>query len=336
MNDIMDIGDLGFGDSDSAKNEVNKTVEDEEKRKYINDNIISKGYNLEDLSSSITMRTGLTINEINLDTLKKEIEFYKTQSLKESNKSTKANKVGGKTLKDDFLKELYEPENIDIKTATQLESKLTEFEKQQKKINPVVKDGIQQKASGLFSSKFTYSFTLECPELETKVTRTLDDFIFFQNELNERYPFRSIPPMLPEKYKDNSYTSEFLTRYLNRFLEHCVNRKILRTSPITLEFLELDNENWAVYKNNLTKNKYICQYNMENYISMEGKLNFSFNQEQVDLPEKFYKKILAYPAIYNNLNIALGKIINDYNNLGKHMKLASDAFSALYNFGKDH
>ena len=142
--------------------------------------------------------------------------------------------------------------------------------------------------------------------------------------------------MLPEKYKDNSYTSELLTRYLNRFLEHCVNRKILRTSPITLEFLELDNENWAVYKNNLTKNKYICQYNMENYTSLEGNLNFSFNQEQVSAPEKFYKKISAFPAIYNNLNTAMGKIINDFNNLGKHMKQASDAFSALYNFGKDH
>ena len=135
--DILDIGDLGFGDGE-AKVEVSKTVEDQEKQQYINDNIIAKGYNLEDLSSSITMRTGLTINEISLDVLKKEIEFYKTQSLKESYKSAKANNVG-KKLKEEFLNELYEPENIDIKTATQLESKLTDFEKQQKKINPVVK-----------------------------------------------------------------------------------------------------------------------------------------------------------------------------------------------------
>ena len=66
--DILDIGDLGFDEE-----EKQEQVKDEnpEKQKYINDNIIAKGYNLEDLSRSITVRTGLTINEISLDTLKK-------------------------------------------------------------------------------------------------------------------------------------------------------------------------------------------------------------------------------------------------------------------------
>ncbi len=60
-NDILDIGDLGFDEE-----EKQEQVKDEnpEKQKYINDNIIAKGYNLEDLSRSITVRTGLTINEI--------------------------------------------------------------------------------------------------------------------------------------------------------------------------------------------------------------------------------------------------------------------------------
>ena len=65
--DILDIGDLGFDDQQQA-NSINKVDENPEKQKYINDNIISKGYNLDDLSRSITVRTGLTINEISLDT----------------------------------------------------------------------------------------------------------------------------------------------------------------------------------------------------------------------------------------------------------------------------
>ena len=331
----MDIGDLGFADNNAINSAEKNDEESKEKQKFINDNIISKGYNLEDLSSSITMRTGLTINEISLDTLKKETEFFKTQSMKETYKATKSLK-SGKSAKDDYLKELYEPENIDLKTTTQLESKLTEFEKQQKKINPIVNNGNQLKASSLFGSKISYTFNVECAELGTKVERSLEDFVFFQNVLNERYPFRSIPPLLPEKYKDNNFTADLLTRYLNRFLQHACNRKILRTSPITLEFLELNKEEWATYKTNLSKNKYVCQYNMENYTTLEGYLKFSFNQDQVYLPEKSYKKLVAFPAIYNNLNNAMGKIINDFNNLGRHMKQASDAFSALYNFGKEH
>ena len=59
--DILDIGDLGVeeGKTNSINNQVD---ENPEKQKYINDNIIAKGYNLDDLSRSITVRTGLTIN----------------------------------------------------------------------------------------------------------------------------------------------------------------------------------------------------------------------------------------------------------------------------------
>ena len=61
--DILDIGDLGVEEG-QIQGQKAKVDENPEKQKYINDNIISKGYNLDDLSRSITVRTGLTINEI--------------------------------------------------------------------------------------------------------------------------------------------------------------------------------------------------------------------------------------------------------------------------------
>jgi hypothetical protein len=124
--DILDIGDLGFDEEDkNAQNQIKD--ENPEKQKYINDNIIAKGYNLEDLSRSITVRTGLTINEISLDTLKKEVEFYKTQQLKESYRVAKEMKAG-KTKKDDIITELYSPEQFSIKTQKNPESDLTKLE----------------------------------------------------------------------------------------------------------------------------------------------------------------------------------------------------------------
>ena len=330
--DILDIGDLGFDDENQQK-VVSKIDENPEKQKYINDNIISKGYNLDDLSRSITVRTGLTINEISLDTLKKEIEFYKSQQLKESYKVAKEIKAG-KTKKDELINELYTSEHLKLKTVTQLENTLTKFESEQKRITPQITESKQEKTGGILGKKIIYYFTIKCPELNTEVVRTLEDFEFFQKELIKRYPFRFIPPIFP-KNKDKVYSHELFKRYLNRFLDYLVQRKILRTSPITLEFLELNKDEFATYRKKLESAEYHCQYNMENYTTMKGSLEIDFSQEQVGVPEKMFKRIEATQSIYKNLNIAMGKIINDLNNLGAHMEQASDAFSALSNYSKD-
>ena len=329
--DILDIGDLGFDDQQG--NSINKVDENPEKQKYINDNIISKGYNLDDLSRSITVRTGLTINEISLDTLKKEIEFYKTQQLKESYKASKEMKAS-KNKSELVSTELYSPEHFQIKTAPQLENTLTKLEAEKKKINPTITDSRQEKLGGLIKKKMAYYFTVKCPEINTEVIRTLEDFEFFYNVLIERYPFKFIPPIFP-KNKDKIYSHELFKRYLNRFLEYIAQRKILRTSPITLEFLELNTEEFAIYRKKLTANKFVCQYSMENYTTMKGVLDVNFNYEQIAGPDKLYKKLEATQSIYKNLNTAMGKIINDLNNLGRHMLQASNAFSALSNYGRE-
>ena len=329
---ILDIGDLGFDEEQGGKKAV-KIDENPEKQKYINDNIIAKGYNLDDLSRSITVRTGLTINEISLDTLKKEIEFYKTQQLKDSYQASKEMKVG-KTKRSEVVTELYVPEHFQLKTAVQLENDLTKLENEKKKITPSITDSRHEKVGGIFGKKDIYYFTIKCPELNTEVVRTLEDFEFFQNVLVERYPFKYIPPIVP-KNRDKEYSHELFKRYLNRFLDYLCQRKILRTSPITLEFLELDSNSFATYRKNLTNNKYICKYNMENYTTMKGQLDINFTQDQINEPEKLFKRIDATQSIYKNLNIALGNVVNDLNNLGRHMLQASNAFSALSNYTRE-
>ena len=330
--DIFDIGDLGFDEDQKEKKEE---VHDEnpDKQKYINDNIIAKGYNLEDLSRSITVRTGLTINEITLDTLKKEVEFYKTQQLKESYKVAKEMKAG-KTKKDDIITELYSQEKFNIKTAKNPESDLTKLESEKKRINPVITNSSQEKKGGILGKKMYYTFTISTPEIKAEVTRTLEDFEFFHDVLVERYPFKYIPPIFPRN-KDKTYSHELYRRYLTRFLDHVVQRKILRTSPITLEFLELNTAQFEIYRKSLTNNKFFCKYNMENYMTVKGQIQFDFSPEQIVLPDQYYKKLEATSSIYDHLNTVMGKIVSDLNNLGRHMREASEAFSALSNYSKD-
>ena len=330
--DIFDIGDLGVEES-KKQGQSQKTDESQEKQKYINDNIISKGYNLDDLSRSITVRTGLTINEISLDTLKKEIEFYKTQQLKDSYKATKEIK-SAKISRNEISTELYAPEHLQLKTAPQLENTLTKLEAEKKRITPTITDSRQEKVGGILGKKTIYYFTIKTPEINTEVVRTLDDFEFFKNVLLERYPFKFIPPIF-SKNSDKVYSHELYKRYLNRFLEYICQRKILRTSPITLEFLELNTQEFAIYRKTLTDNKFFCKYNMENYTTMKGNLDVNFNYEQINEPDKLFKKLDATKSIYKNLDNAMGKIVNDFNNLGRHMLQASNCFSALTNYSRE-
>ena len=332
--DIMDIGDLG-AEAEREKEQEQIPDESPEKKKYIDENVISKGIYLEDLSRSITIRTGLTINEINLDLLKKEVEFFKNEQKKESLKLEKELKSASKMEKNDILKKLFSNERFQIKTKSQLNNKLVEMEAENKKINPKICHSHQEKTGGgLLGKKITYYFNIKCPELNTEVGRTLEDFEFFQKILIERYPFRYIPPIFP-KSAEKEYSHELFKRYLNRFLEYISQRKILRTSPITLEFLELDSNSFFTYKKNLTANKYVCKFNMENFINMKGNLDLEFTQDKLNECEKIYKKIEATRSIYKNLDVAMGKIINDLNNLERHMKQASNAFSALFNYNKE-
>ena len=50
---------------------------------------------------------------------------------------------------------------------------------------------------------------------------------------------------------------------------------------------------------------------------------------------EYYKKIEATSSIYKKLNTIMGKIVKDLNNLGRHMRQASEAFSALKNYSSD-
>ena len=56
-------------------------MEQQEKQKYINDNIIEKGYNPEDLSNFITRLKGVSIEALSLKELQICIEQFKTEQL---------------------------------------------------------------------------------------------------------------------------------------------------------------------------------------------------------------------------------------------------------------
>ena len=235
-----------------------------------------------------------------------------------------------KSKKEEQLEELYKPQQIEIKLSPREENKLTELEKNSKKLTFKISEENFVKKNIFSTPKVTCK--IECPELESTVTRSLEDFEWLKSQLNEKYPMMYIPP-LPDKksIKDGKIVS----RYIEKFLNVIARRKVLRVSEIIQEFLSSDEKNFEAYKKKLSENPFKLAANMENFKSSKDSLKFDFKKEQIFLPDKYIKKLEPAKSLYDNLDTIVSSISADFANLNKHMKELSDVCGKLNKIAKD-
>ena len=140
-----------------------------------------------------------------------------------------------KSKKEEQIEELYKPISIEINLSPKEENKLTELEKNSEKLSiKISEENLVKK--GIFSSP-KFSCKIECPALQSSVTRTLEDIEWLKIQLNEKYPMIYIPPIPDKKcLKD----AETIKRYIEKFFNVIIRRKILRTSKIIEDFLTSD------------------------------------------------------------------------------------------------
>ena len=237
---------------------------------------------------------------------------------------------------------LYTPEKYSIQTNTQQDCKLLDFEKEKKKITVLISE--PKKETKSFFSQKIYSFLITCEELETKVRRTFTDFEWFKNQLNQRYPFILVPPIQKESLlnslyninllgkKDSQYDNELLNlkmRYLTQFMNALLRKKILRTSPLVLEFLRLPESDFKKYKDYLNKNPFGLSITLSNLKTMKGKVDFELNDEIINKTNNLYKNLQPSIQAFNKINSAIVNVANDMKNLNNHMKEIGEAFTGL-------
>jgi hypothetical protein len=230
-----------------------------------------------------------------------------------------------KSKKEEQIEELYKPQTIEIKLLPKEENQLTALEKESKKISIKLSEESVSKKNIFAFSKFACK--IECPELNSAVIRSLEDIEWLKSQLNEKYPMVYIPPI----YKKNIKSPESVSRYVQKFFDSIIRRKILRTSSILQEFLT--NDQFEGYKKNMKEFK--LAPNMENFKSNKESLKFDFKEEQLNLPQKYLKKIELPKSLYNNLGTVLSNIANDFQFLNKHFKEANEIFAKLYKSSKD-
>ena len=312
--------------------------EEELKNKYITKDIIEKGYNPDDLASFVIRKTGMQISNLNLETLENMIDKFKSEQLVNSVSSLQRKKIKNFSVND----VLYTPEKFSIETNKQQENELLNLVlNKNKKINVIINE--PEKVSGGFFSNEYYTYTVICEELNTKNKRTFDDFEWLKIELNYRYPFILVPPLLTKFYfeqnnqgKDKNFIINEIIRYLNTFMKSILRKKILRTSPILYEFLRLSKEDLNKYKNLLKKQKSNSNnLTLDKLITVKGKLEIELNKELDSNANNLNNKLTPLINSYKNLILNINEIVNDYKNLSNHMKNISDSFQEILNLGND-
>jgi len=237
-------------------------------------------------------------------------------------------------------KAIYSLESFNFKTSPQQNNKLLEFAQNKKNFQIAVTESKKESEGGFFS-KAIFSYRVECPELGSDVRRTYADFEWLRNQLNKRYPLR-LTPVIPKENSvkqvgknlrnENEESFELRKiRYLNRFLESILKKKILATSPILYEFLVLDNENFIKYKNFLDKKQYELDIGLNNLITIKGEVKCALENNTINDSEIIINKSMSLADLYNRITANIEQITNDLNGLSQHFKEISVLFSFLYN-----
>ena len=235
-------------------------------------------------------------------------------------------------------KGLYYEESYDFKTNIQQNNKLLEFAKNKKNIQITISEPKKEVEGGFFS-KAIFSYRVQCPELGSDVRRTYADFEWLRNQLSIRYPLRLIPVVVKENIlkqmgknlKDENEENFELRkiRFLYKFIQSVLEKKILATSPILYEFLVYDEKNLAKYKKFLEKKPYELEVNLNNLITVKGEVKCAIKQTTVNDSEMIINKSISLNDLYNGLITNIDLVINDFNNLTKHFKEISIIFNKM-------
>lgn len=220
-------------------------MEDEKSQKltYINENIIEKGYNPEELSNFVIKKTGIPMENISFSRLKEMIEKFKDQSLQDTYQTVKFKEVSKKEESPFDL--LYSNQIYEIKTQLPQKNKLLELEAKNEKIEIIISEPKKEKSGGFFS-KSIFSYKISTPLIAKEVRRTYADFEWLREQFVQRYTLRLVPHLIKE---NNLINMEIIEKgdgeeimegkkiaYLNNFMKKILQKKIFRTGPILFEF----------------------------------------------------------------------------------------------------
>ena len=191
-----------------------------------------------------------------------------------------------------------------------------------KRIKIEVSEPQTEKKGGFFGGS-SYTILIECKELNASSRKNVADLTWLYQKLSETYPYDIIPPLKSFGYFSKS-DLECNHRYIQRFFDLICRRKILRTSSLLYNFLTLPDEQFKKYKSEINKANLTIQPDFSNFITCKGELKFGITPEKAIFANSISNYISPTVDLLDKLFLTLKNISTLYDNLGQHMKLASN------------
>ena len=307
------------------------------KQNYINENIISKGYNIEDLSNFVSRTRGVKVEDLPMKILMKVIEQFKNEKLSQTFASfadiksdNKKQNEKEKEKEEPLFDIFYAPNAYELSCKSQDENPLNMLEKQNIKLTLEVTEAKKNPVKSIFgTSSYFFSYKVNCKDLNTTVYRTYQDFEWLSQKLSEQYPLRCIPPL--KKFKiyevEKDDTIPIRIRYINKFLEAICRKKILRSSLLLYSFISLPDEKYNKLK--AKKDVFTLSKSMENYVTYSGKLTFDLTKEKAIYMNALSRLLSPTITNFDKLNTAIEHLANDFNNISIHTKELSEIIAVL-------
>ena len=253
----------------------------------------------------------------------------KKNEAKEKEKNEKTAQIG---------KVLYSPNTYEFETDYQQDNKLMELYRNNNLISISVSEPKKEGKSGFFSKSYT-TYRVQCPQIEADVRRTYNDFEWLRSQLVSRYPLTHIPPIIKEtvlnqignvlKLENEDLYEQKKIRYLNQFFQCLIKKKILRTSPLLLEFLILDTDSFKKYQNKINSKKYELSIKLDNLITMKVKVKCELKEDSISEANKMGAQFNSLAEIYNKIDACAANISNDFHYLDLHFNQISSLFNKL-------
>lgn len=293
--------------------------EEEKKQSLINEKIIEKGYNPEDLSNFITRTKGVQYEQIASNQLDIIIDEFKTEKLRLSSTYILSKKKSMKDMNDEIL---YKDYTQTIKCQKQKESPLSLYD-----LLTITVSDPEKGESGLFGGSKHWTYLITIKEINSSIRRTFSDFEWLRNKLSEEYPITPIPPLVDNHSlfdKQDLPLFEVRVRYLNKFLYALCDNKLLNQSEQFYKFISLSSEEFNKYKGeNHFKKK---AREMGEIINLKGEIEVVLNKDIINQARNIKKAIDPNVSLYQKLNVSFQNLLGDYISMSSRFKEISDIF----------
>ena len=183
-------------------------------------------------------------------------------------------------------------------------------------------------------SKSYITYNIVTLPFKYSVNRRYSDFEWLRQILSSIYSGNLIPS-IPKKKIGDRFNETFILkrmRTLEKFLRLLLTDPIVRNNEILYEFLKIENFNDIKRKYEKVK----IPLKLNDYYSLNGKLDLSINKEREDKFKEIKEDININESLYKKLTMNLKQLNNEMNNVNSRINEISIIFDNLYSVSEKY